>query len=91
MIETGEHVVRAVCPRCREVQEIEVDLAAVLKVTEGEGSQLGVRSKAKAASHACGQTRFDMRDEAADTAQILRSRVGIAGGVVDQATGEVFA
>ena len=56
IVETPDSIgVRVRCPSCGETGIVPVALASRLTMVEGENSKLGVRAKAPALPHLCGQ------------------------------------
>lgn len=51
--------VRVRCPSCGEQGVVPVALASRLTMVEGENSKLGVRAKAPALPHLCGQLTIE--------------------------------
>ena len=51
--------VKVRCPSCGETGILPVQLAARLTMVEGENSKLGIRAKAPALPHLCGQLTIE--------------------------------
>jgi hypothetical protein len=60
--------VKVRCPSCGETGVVPVQLASRLTMVEGELSKLGIRAKAPALPHLCGQLTIDeaLRELGAD-------------------------
>lgn len=60
IVETPDTIgVKVRCPSCGEVGVVPVQLASRLTMVEGENSKLGIRAKAPALPHLCGQLTID--------------------------------